>query len=96
MQIFQQFGANYELQILYKVISKVIINLVLPHYVLVGLLTYVYRPRLSFMILKLRDDLYQRQKVIRTNNLINYFDQIEFGLNSDIMRENLENKLNGS
>lgn len=96
MQIFQQFGANYELQILYKVIIKVIINLVLPHYVLVGLLTYYYRPKLSFMILKLRDDFHQRQKVIRTHNLFKFFDQIEFGLNSHIERENLENKLTGS
>jgi hypothetical protein len=48
------------------------------------------------MILKLRDDFHQKQKVIRTHNLINFFDQIGFGLNSHIVRENLENKLTGS
>lgn len=100
LQIFQQFGANYELQVLYKVIIKVIINLVLPYYVLVGLLTYYYRPRLSFMILKLRDDIHQRQKAFRTHDLTQFIyqtgERIGYNLNSHIVRENVENKLKGS
>lgn len=77
-----------------------IINLVLPHYVLVGLLTYYYRPRLSFMILKMRDDIHERQKAFRTHDLTQFIyqssDRIGFNLNAHIVRENVESKLKGS
>jgi len=85
---------------LYKVIIKVVINLVLPHYVLVGLLTYYYRPRLSFMILKMRDDILEKQKAFRTHDLTHFVystsDRIGYNFNAHIVRENIESKLKGS
>ena len=38
------------MQILYQVIVKMIIQLIMPHYVLVIMMTYIYKPRLTHMI----------------------------------------------
>ena len=39
-----------EMQQLYQIIMKLVVQIVLPHYLLLMLLNYVYKPRLSRMI----------------------------------------------
>ena len=51
---------------LYELIIKIVIYMVLPHYVLVSLVSYVYKPRLAHMIYRFREEIMQRNKLAKT------------------------------
>jgi hypothetical protein len=64
--MMQIFGTNYDMQILYQVIVKILIQLIMPHYVLVVLMTYVYKPRLAHMIYRFKEDLMNTNKIVKS------------------------------
>jgi len=40
-------GRNEEMQMLYQIMVKIVLYLIVPHYILVSLVNYNYRPRLA-------------------------------------------------
>ena len=68
--MMQIFGTNYDMQVLYQVIVKIIITLIMPHYVLVGLMTYVYKPRLAHMIYRFKEDRMNANKLVKSYMLV--------------------------
>ena len=54
---------------LYQLVMRVFFHMVAPHYILVGFVTYIFKPRLSHMIHRFREDIILRNKLLNSFKL---------------------------
>ena len=79
---------NEEIRFLAKVIMKIYLFNISPHYILLILANYVYRPRLARMIQILKEKLVIRKHVVQTNERVN-IDLREADLSLQASRDHL-------
>lgn len=68
-------GRNEEMHFLYQAIVKIILYLVVPHYVLVGFIHYLYRPRLALMIYRFKQEIMERKKLLKSFKIQRIFEE---------------------
>jgi hypothetical protein len=66
-------GRNEEMQTLSNIILKIVLFLVVPHYILVCLVNYNYRPRLANMIYNFKEELMERNSIINSYSMSKIF-----------------------
>ena len=66
IMISKSAGWDTEVHFLCKAILKIILYLIVPHYVLVGLIHYLYKPRLALMIYRFKSEIMERKKLLKT------------------------------
>ena len=54
-----------DFQVLAQQILKMIFQLITPHYILIVLTTYIYKPRLTHMISQFKDEIIRRNTIIQ-------------------------------
>ena len=93
-------GRNEEMHQLYQIIVQIVLYLVVPHYLLVSLVNFLYKPRLAQMIYRFKEEMMERNKIITYFDLRRIFGQsFNSGSNDhgidEIFRHTIENSQRG-
>lgn len=75
VQVSKNAVRNEEMQQLYQIIMRMVIQIVLPHYLLLVMLNYVYRPRLARMILTYTQEKLEIIQIKKSFNLVKFFNE---------------------
>lgn len=66
---------NEELHQLYQIIMRMIMQILLPHYLLLMMINYVYKPKLSRMIYTYMQEKLEIIQIKKSFNLLRYFNE---------------------
>ena len=66
---------NEEMHQVYQIILKVIVQYLLPHYLLMMMLNYVYKPRLAHMIHAYTQDKLEIIQIKKAFNIVKFFNE---------------------